>query len=1071
MAEHRRWQDSVLVVIPSIDGASLLDRMLPSMHGFPQAQVVVLDQGSTDATEAVCARHGTQLRQLGRPLTYTQACNVGAELAIERGAAYLCVCNNDIAFRTDVLAELHAEMARDPRLAIVAPAQIVQGDGHAYPPIAHRVFWRLGDVEFGHETGPLDPVIQRLEADFCELTCAMIRLSALEEVGFLDDEYGFYHEDADLGFRLRKAGHVCAYLPRSQIDHFISSTVNRDKQLVKQDYIQRNKRHFARKHLGFAVRLDAEAALDLNGPWRDFNVAARCYFGRWGLLGEVGPPLLLSTDRPDPESYVLCRDETLNPPARLVERLAGFGAVLTPSPAIQAACVHAGMANSYVLPWGVETDVFHPWGPTERLADGVVFLLLAHGQQERLIRTVLAQWHAFRSAGGDGRLVVFGKALGQPAAGAADRVLRTSGIEVSCYASSAIEWRNSFEQPSQQTWLAQCRAADCVITARHGESGLVSALQAAACGKPVLRVDAKGRAQRFLHEDQAEVALCGLLAGLVAEGAAGLEAWSLGGLTEIRSRHSLRDTAMALHRSLSKLQIRQPSRVLRHQRPVEPETEADPAPPAVPASPPSAVVPVSPPSAVGATIRPLSPTRMRLSQGVAARVVTLGRVTSDFALAWERRGLRSAAGFLGRELQYLARSRVRRMARLVRLTVGDEARAGTADALALPPPDPQVMRSTLLMGYVDAQLGLGESIRGLARAMELADIPFAIHPIGLGVEGRPSATFMPARRDTANRYAINVIELTVDELPRVRRHVGEAPFEHSYNVLRTYWELGKSPKAWRTQLDGIDEIWAPNRFVADSLRPVFDGPITVIPPCVTVPDAAEETGRSRFGLARDAFQFLFSFDYYSFPQRKNPFGVIRAFRKAFPDPEIPVGLVIKTTGAIAHFPDLKAELSLVAQDDDRVRVIDESLGREEMTALMRATDCYVSLHRAEGFGLGMAEAMLMGKPVIATDYSGSVDFVRPENAYPVRYSLQPIGAGEYVHPDGQVWAAPDEDDCAAAMRRVLADPAERMRKAEAGRRFVQDAYGVARVGRLVGKRLDRILDGLPRRDPLEPAQS
>ena len=111
------------MAIPSIDGGGLLARMLPTLR-FPSANIVVLDQGSTDETAAVCAEHDLTLIQLGRPHTYTEACNIAADLARERGADYLCVANNDIIFRTPVLDEMVAEMERDPRLGIVAPSQI-----------------------------------------------------------------------------------------------------------------------------------------------------------------------------------------------------------------------------------------------------------------------------------------------------------------------------------------------------------------------------------------------------------------------------------------------------------------------------------------------------------------------------------------------------------------------------------------------------------------------------------------------------------------------------------------------------------------------------------------------------------------------------------------------------------------------------------------------------------------------------------------------------------------------------------------------------------------------------------
>jgi len=131
-------------------------------------------------------------------------------------------------------------------------------------------------------------------------------------------------------------------------------------------------------------------------------------------------------------------------------------------------------------------------------------------------------------------------------------------------------------------------------------------------------------------------------------------------------------------------------------------------------------------------------------------------------------------------------------------------------------------RSSLLIGYIDAQLGLGQSLRGLALAMSRSAAEFSIYPFGVGVEERRGVAYMPERYDLAGSHAVNVIEVMPDELPTVFDHVSREHFDRSYNVLRTYWELAKAPEVWRQHLVTIDEIWAPNAFVAESFRPIFD---------------------------------------------------------------------------------------------------------------------------------------------------------------------------------------------------------------------------------------------------------
>ena len=171
---------------------------------------------------------------------------------------------------------------------------------------------------------------------------------------------------------------------------------------------------------------------------------------------------------------------------------------------------------------------------------------------------------------------------------------------------------------------------------------------------------------------------------------------------------------------------------------------------------------------------------------------------------------------------------------------------------------------------------------------------------------------------------------------------------------------------------------------------------------------------------------------------------------------------MKASSAEGHFPPTKTDILAAAQADGRIAVIDTSLSRDDMVALLACIDCYVSLHRSEGFGLGMAEAMALDKPVIATGYSGNTEFVTPNTGYPVPFTLKPVLPHEYVHTTGQVWADPDEDACAAAMREIVDHPDAAAARARAGRAFVEDRYGAATVGRLAAERLEEIrLSRLP----------
>jgi hypothetical protein len=206
---------------------------------------------------------------------------------------------------------------------------------------------------------------------------------------------------------------------------------------------------------------------------------------------------------------------------------------------------------------------------------------------------------------------------------------------------------------------------------------------------------------------------------------------------------------------------------------------------------------------------------------------------------------------------------------------------------------------------------------------------------------------------------------------------------------------------------------------ARAVRPLTRKPVFVCPPPVTVP-AVRQLGREELGLPANGFLFLFCFDFDSVFERKNPLGAIEAFRRAFPRPVGPQ-LVIKSVRGDAH-PDELIRLRGAASGRPDIHVIDGYLDTPRQHALMAACDAYVSLHRAEGFGFTAAEAMALGKPVIATAYSGTLEFMDVTNSWLVDHDLVEIGPGCDPYPADGFWAEPDLEDAARAMREVVDDP-------------------------------------------------
>jgi glycosyltransferase involved in cell wall biosynthesis len=216
-------------------------------------------------------------------------------------------------------------------------------------------------------------------------------------------------------------------------------------------------------------------------------------------------------------------------------------------------------------------------------------------------------------------------------------------------------------------------------------------------------------------------------------------------------------------------------------------------------------------------------------------------------------------------------------------------------------------------------------------------------------------------------------------------------------------------------------------------------------------DAAAPKLRSNFNLPDNKYLFVFSFDGNSFIERKNPLAVVRAFTSAFAASEQDVGLVVK---CMRPDPDnlVWQEIGDLATQDERIIVYDAMLSKLDVMELYRACDCFVSLHRAEGFGRGIAEALLLGLDVIATDHGGNVDFCRKAGAHLVSCDMVPLNDTDYVEAHGQYWAEADIQDAARAMRRAHEKSARKAPNAD----VLNSLFSFASVGARYRERLQQV---------------
>ncbi len=325
-----------------------------------------------------------------------------------------------------------------------------------------------------------------------------------------------------------------------------------------------------------------------------------------------------------------------------------------------------------------------------------------------------------------------------------------------------------------------------------------------------------------------------------------------------------------------------------------------------------------------------------------------------------------------------------------------------------------------LFGYAQGEIGIGEDVRLLALALKSQAIPFCIVNVKPGDNVSQKDNSVDQWIVDKPRYAINIFCTTGIEQVRYACERGLDLLEGRYNIGYWPWELPDWPASCTHAFSMVDELWGISHYTANAYRRA-QCPVYAMPLSVTI-DSVAPMGRKDFGLPEEDYLFIFSFDFNSTLVRKNPVAVIQAFQRAFPNSAGgKVGLVLKASHVNAGNRAWKRIMPLI-EADYRIHLIDTTLRRPEVLALYQCCDCYVSLHRAEGFGRGLAEALMLDLQLIATGFSGNLDFCTEKRVGLVRYRRQDVRRLEYFHADGQSWADPYIDHAAELMQKIYTHP-------------------------------------------------
>lgn len=357
-----------------------------------------------------------------------------------------------------------------------------------------------------------------------------------------------------------------------------------------------------------------------------------------------------------------------------------------------------------------------------------------------------------------------------------------------------------------------------------------------------------------------------------------------------------------------------------------------------------------------------------------------------------------------------------------------------------------------LLGYARAEMGIGESCRLAARSLNAVNYPFGI----INFEGTNSSRMTDqswAHKEIIEPiHNINIFHINAEQMMEVYAHYGSRIFKDRYNIGYWHWELPDFPDEWLEGFNFVNEVWVPSDFVANSIALKSPVPVVKIPHGIEVKLTKTST-RLDFSLPEQTFLFLTMYDVKSYQARKNPKASIDAFKLAFQPDNMSVGLVVKINNANSNLHELQSVYDMI-DDYKNIYIIKETLSRDDTNELINITDSYISLHRSEGFGLGLAEAMYLGKPSIGTNWSSNTDFMTNTNSCLVNYNLVSVGTDNGPYKAYQYWAEPDIEHASHYMKLLVTDRDYYNTISSLGEKYIKENLSPTVIGEMIKKRLE-----------------
>lgn len=360
-----------------------------------------------------------------------------------------------------------------------------------------------------------------------------------------------------------------------------------------------------------------------------------------------------------------------------------------------------------------------------------------------------------------------------------------------------------------------------------------------------------------------------------------------------------------------------------------------------------------------------------------------------------------------------------------------------------------------IIGYIKGEFGIGEAARLNIKAAQEVGLPVSlVNYEAITVHRNEDTTFTNFSKEFP--YPINLIQISPSEVGNFMLDEIASGLKGKYNILYVAWESEYIPEEYIKNISHFDEIWVPSKFCQETLSRISKVPVINIPHPVEIHLQPTTDVDALHFYETSQFNFLFIFDYNSTLERKNTLNLIKAFQKAFDKDNQQVALTIKTSSA-KKFATEKEELIAAIGAYQNIKIVEKIFDKNSLNHIMNGCDCYVSLHRSEGFGLTMAEAMCLNKPVIATGYSGNMEFMDFQNSFLVNYEKTTAGENRINYDKNTIWSEPDVDHAASLMKYVFENKAAVALIAVKGNVTIRNNFSFKSIGSLIKNRAEFIL--------------